>query len=253
MQENFKEKLARHDLLVGTIVTLPSPEIAEIFCGAGFDWLFVDLEHSTLSIRDAQVVLQAAAPKVPCVVRIPSNDEVWIKKALDIGSAGIIVPQVRTAEEAQRAVRLCKYPPAGSRSVGIARAQGYGQKFQEYVASANDEIAIIIQIEHIDAVNNLEEILNVAGIDCLFVGPYDLSATMGKIGDSGHVDVQSAISQVTQCAQRAKMPLGIFGATVAAIKPYIDNGYTLIAVGIDTLLLGNAAQSITAAVKATAV
>ncbi len=253
MQEHFKEKLARQDLLVGTIVTLPSPEIAEIFCGAGFDWLFVDLEHSTLSIKDAQAILQAAAPKVPCVVRIPSNDEVWIKKALDIGSSGIIVPQVRTAEEAQRAVRFCKYPPAGSRSVGIARAQGYGQKFQEYVATANDETAVIIQIEHIDAVKNLEKILDVSGIDCLFVGPYDLSASMGKIGDIVHAEVQDAISQVKKCAEKAKMPLGIFGASAEAVKPHIDNGYTLIAVGIDTLLLGNAARSIIAAVKATAV
>jgi 2-keto-3-deoxy-L-rhamnonate aldolase RhmA len=249
MQKQFKIKLSRHDLLVGTIVTLPSPEITEILCGSGFDWLFVDLEHSALSIKDAQVILQTATPQVPCVVRVPSNDEVWIKKALDIGAVGIIVPQVRTAEEAEQAVRLCKYPPEGSRSVGIARAQGYGQKFQDYVLSANDETAVILQIEHLDGVDNLEKILSVAGIDCLFVGPYDLSASMGKTGLLNDPDVQNAILRVKNAAEQANIPLGIFGATAEAVKPYIDSGYTVIAVGIDTLLLGNAAKSITALLK----
>ena len=249
MNESFKRKLTRGDLLVGSIITLPSPEIAEIFGLSGFDWLFVDLEHSALSIKDAQVILQAAAPQIPCVIRVPSRNEAWIKKALDIGSSGIIVPQVMTAEEAERAVRLCKYPPKGLRSVGIARAQGYGEKFQEYVVSANDETAVIIQIEHIDAVDNIESILKVSGIDCLFVGPYDLSASMGKIGLTTDPDVQNAISQVKKCAEQAKIPIGIFGATADAVKPYIQSGYTLIAVCIDTLLLGKAAKNITDLLK----
>jgi len=249
MRDKFKRKLVRHDLLVGTIVTLPSPEIAEVLGGSGLDWLFVDLEHSTMSIKDAQAILQATASTVDCVVRVPLNDEIWIKKTLDIGASGIIVPLVKTAEEAQRAVQLCKYPPKGLRSVGIGRAHGYGENFQDYIESANDEIAVIIQVEHIDAVNNIEKILNVPGIDGLFVGPYDLSASMGKIGRPTDPGVQEAISQVKRSATQAKMPMGIFGATTEAVKPYIDNGYTLIAVGMDTLLLGNAAKKITALLK----
>ena len=249
MTDSFKNKLARGDLLVGTIITLPSTEIAEIFCQSGFDWLFVDLEHSALDIKDAQLILQSVAPIIPCLIRVPSNDEVLIKKALDIGTSGIIIPQVRTIEDAKRAVQLCKYPPRGVRSVGIARAQGYGEKFQEYVVSANDETAVIIQIEHIDAVDNIENILKVSGIDCLFVGPYDLSASMGKIGLTTDPDVQNAISQVKKCAEQAKIPLGIFGATADAVKPYIQSGYTLIAVCIDTLLFGKAIKEMVGALK----
>jgi len=244
MNDSFKKKLIGKDLLFGTIITLPSAEIVEIFCQAGLDWLFMDLEHSAMSIKDAQLLLQVAAPKIPCLIRVPSNDETWIKKALDIGVSGIIVPQVQTVEDAKRAVQLCKYPPEGLRSVGIARAQGYGEKFQEYISSANDEAAVIIQIEHIDAVKNIEKIIKVPGIDCLFVGPYDLSASMGKIGLTTDPDVQKAISKVKRHAEQDRIPLGIFGATPEAVKPYILSGYTLIAVGIDTMLIGKAAKEI---------
>ena len=136
MNLNFKQKLARGDLLVGSIITMPAPEISEIICEAGFDWLFIDLEHSVMGVKEAQVLLQAASPNTACLVRVPAIDEVWIKKVLDIGPAGIIIPQVKTAEQVARVVQLCKYPPQGVRSVGIARAHGYGQKFQEYVAAS---------------------------------------------------------------------------------------------------------------------
>ena len=249
MNESFKRKLTRGELLIGTIVTLPSPEISEILCGSGFDWLFVDLEHSALSIKDAQVILQAASPQTPCLIRVPSLDEIWIKKALDIGPAGIIIPQVQTAQEAKLAVQLCKYPPEGVRSVGIARAQGYGPKFQEYISTANENTAVIIQIEHKDAVNNIDDVIKVSGIDCLFVGPYDLSASMGKAGLTTDPDVQNAIRRVKVSADGAKIPLGIFGATPEAVEPYIQDGYTLITVGIDVMLIGNAAKGITDLLK----
>lgn len=249
MNASFKKKLIEKELLLGTILTLPSTEIVEIICQAGVDWLFIDLEHSALSIRDAQLMLQVAGPEIPGLIRVPSNDDVWIKKALDIGATGIIVPQVNTAAGAQRAVQFCKYPPEGSRSVGIARAQGYGDKFQEYVASANSDIAVVIQIEHIDAVANIDKILAVPGIDSLFVGPYDLSASMGKTGLTTDPEVQAAISKMKQAATRANIPLGIFGPTAEAVSHYIQDGYTLIAVGIDTMLIGKAAKEMVAALK----
>jgi len=245
--ETFKQRLTRGDLLLGTIITLSSTQVAEICSLSGFDWLFVDLEHSALSLTDAQGILQTVAPSVPCLVRVPANDEAWIKKALDIGAAGIVVPQVKSVDDAQRAVRQCKYPPEGLRSVGIARAQGYGTHFQAYVQSANEEIAVIVQIEHIDAVNEIDAILDVPGIDCIFVGPYDLSGSMGKMGRVGDPEVQRAISTVRDCTQRVDLPLGIFGASTDAVKPYIQEGYTLIAVGIDTMLIANAASDITSA------
>jgi len=244
MNESFKKKLTRGDLLLGTIVTLPSVEIIEILCSRGFDWLFIDLEHSALSIREAQTILQVSGLKTDCAVRIPLNNEVWMKKCLDIGASGIIVPQIRNKEDAELAVQLCKYPPQGARSVGIARAQGYGNRFHEYVTEANDSIALVLQIEHIEAVNNIDEILNVPGIDCLFIGPYDLSASMDKIGRVTDPEVQDAISRVKKGAEQANIQLGIFGADAEAVLPYIESGYKLIAAGMDTMILGSAAGNL---------
>ncbi len=249
MNETFKKRLNRGDLLIGTIITIASPEIGEIYSGAGFDWLFIDLEHSALSVKDAQVILQSTSLGTPCLIRVPSLDDIWIKKALDIGASGIIIPQVKTAEDAQKAVQLCKYPPEGFRSVGIGRAQGYGENFQEYVINANDNIAVIIQIEHKDAVKNMGDIIKVAGIDSVFIGPYDLSASMNKIGRIADADIQNAIAQVKEIAERANIPLGIFGATVDAVRPYIMNGYTLVAIGIDTMLISNAAKGMIEKIK----
>ena len=130
MNMSFRKKTNPWRFTCGTIITLPSPEIAEIFCQLGFDWLFVDLEHSALSIKDAQVILQSAAHKTSYIIRVPSIDEGWIKKALDIGPSGIIIPHVKTVEEAKLVVQLCKYPPEGLRSVGIARAMNMEKNFR---------------------------------------------------------------------------------------------------------------------------
>ena len=249
MIQTFKQKLVGGELLVGSLITLQSPEISEIFSEAGFDWLFIDLEHSALGVKDAQVLLQAASAQTACLIRVPSLDEMWVKKALDIGSSGVIIPQIKTAQQVAQVVQFCKYPPEGTRSVGIARAHSYGQKFQEYVENANDQTTIVIQIENIEAVKNIESIVRVPGIDCLFVGPYYLSASMGKTGLTTDPEVQKAIQQVKQSAQQAHIPLGIFGTTIRAVQPYIQDGYRLIAVGMDASLLGSAAKEITHTLK----
>jgi 2-dehydro-3-deoxyglucarate aldolase/4-hydroxy-2-oxoheptanedioate aldolase len=249
MDETFRKKLLRGELLIGTVITLPSPEIAEIYAMSGFDWLFLDLEHSVMSLSDAQRILQSTASETHCLVRVPSIDEVWIKKALDMGPSGIIIPQVKTVDDVTRVVQLCKYPPDGSRSVGIARAQGYGETFQEYVSNANEKTAIIVQIEHEDAVKKIEDIVNVSGVDCLFIGPYDLSTSMGKPGMTTDPDVLNAITKVENFAKQAKTPLGIFGSSAEAVRPYIQRGYSLVAVGIDTMLIANAAKSIIESLK----
>ena len=244
MKTSLRKKIAQKLPLLGTMLTLPSPEIAEILCTAGFDWLFIDLEHGAMSIRDAQTILQAASPQVACVIRVPLNDETWIKKCLDIGASGIIVPQIQSAEEAAQAVRWCKYPPEGSRSVGIARAQGYGAHFKEYVDTANTDTTVILQIEHIDAIHNIKSIVTIPGIDCLFIGPYDLSASMGKIGQVNDPEVRDAIKKVKKCADAAHIPTGIFGTSPEAVRPYIDDGFSLIAINTDTKILGDAAKEI---------
>lgn len=241
MKHPLRARLLAGDLLVGTIATLAAPEVAEILAGLGFDWLFVDGEHAPLTARDAQALLQAAGPDCPCLVRVPIGDEVWIKKALDIGAAGVIVPQVHSAEQAKQVVRLCKYPPEGARGVGVARAHGYGSRFTEYLATANDQIAVVIQAESAEAVSNIDSIVEVPGIDAVLIGPYDLSSSLGKAGQVTHPVVTGAIAAIRDSCQQAGVKLGVFGLDAAAVRPFIEQGFSLIAVGIDAVFLSRAA------------
>jgi 2-dehydro-3-deoxyglucarate aldolase/4-hydroxy-2-oxoheptanedioate aldolase len=241
MKESFRRRLKRGDLLIGTLVTLASLETAEIIAEAGFDWLFVDMEHSTLGPPQAQAILQCVGERVDCVLRVPLNDEIWIKKALDTGAAGILVPQVNSIEDARRAVRYSKYPLQGSRSVGMGRAHGYGANSQAYLDQANNNIAVIIQAEHIEAVHNIEAIITVEGIDAVLIGPYDLSASMGLMGQVDSEGVQAAIEHVRQICQAHGMPLGIFTTRGERAEAYMQQGYNLIACSCDTLLLSQAA------------
>jgi HpcH/HpaI aldolase/citrate lyase family len=140
--------------------------------------------------------------------------------------------------------------PLGTRGVGIGRAHGYALRLQEYLTSANDQVAVIVQIEHIDAVTQIEAIVGVGGIDAVLVGPYDLSASLGRLGEVAHPDVQAAIDCVTRVCHDAGVRLGIFGVSAAALQPYLARGYTLLVAGVDTLLLGQAAQAILTELKA---
>lgn len=235
MNLNFRARLKKGDRLIGTLITIPAPEIAEIMAEVGYDWLFIDTEHASFDARSAQGILQAVDHRCPCVIRIPTNEEVWIKKALDIGAAGIIAPGVNSAEEAERIVRMCKYPPRGTRGVGIGRAHKYGLKFKEYVANANDEIAVILQAENTNAVENIAEIVQVPDIDAVLIGPYDLSASMEKMGCINDAAVQAAIASVMECCIEAGVPLGIFADSAESAAPFIEQGYTLIAISTDCL------------------
>ncbi len=242
--DNFKKRLNRGERLIGTVVSLPSPEVAEVLSMAGFDWLFVDMEHGAIGIQAVGNILRAASPRTPCLARVPSIDDVWLKKCLDMGVDGVIAPQIKTAEEAETVVARCKYAPLGVRGVGVARAQGYGTALQEYVARANDEIAVVLQIEHIEAVRHIHAIVEVPGVDALFVGPYDLSASMGRIGEVDHPSVREAIAVVRECAGKAGIAMGIFTATADSAKAFMAEGYTLAAVGVDAMLLAGAATEV---------
>ncbi len=244
MEHDFRERLLAGEQLVGPIVSLPTPEVAEILAGLGFDWLFVDAEHGPLDFSQVQALLQAACPACPCLVRVPAGEQVWIAKALDVGASGVIVPQIQTAEQAEAVVRLCKYPPQGQRGVGVARAQGYGSRLVDYLATANESIAVIVQAESVDAVRNMAAIAQVSGIDAVFVGAYDLSASLGKPGQVGDPEVQDAIRRITDICLAANVKLGAFGIDAAAVQPFLDNGYTLIAVGIDVVFLADGARSV---------
>jgi 2-keto-3-deoxy-L-rhamnonate aldolase RhmA len=244
----FRQRLKDHEMLVGTIVSLASPEVAEVLSAAGFDWLFLDAEHNPLEALTVQRLIMGARP-TPCLVRLARGDEVSIKKALDAGATGIIAPLINSAEQAAEVVRHAKYAPLGARGVGAGRAHGYGLAFQDYLSRANDETVVVVQAEHIEAVNNIEAIVQVPGVDAVLVGPYDLSASLGHIGEVTHPDVIAAIDRVTQACRVVNLPLGIFGMTAEAVRPYIDRGYTLLAVSIDTVLLGAAARQLLVQVK----
>lgn len=242
MNHQFRARLHAGELLVGTVITLPAPEITELLPELGFDWLFIDTEHAPFDSREAQTLLQAAGAGFPCLVRVPAGEEVWIKKALDIGAAGVIVPQVNSPEQAERIVRLCKYPPEGVRGVGIARAHRYGHRFQEYVEAANQQLTVVIQVENVDAVRNVGAIVSIPGIDAVFIGPYDLSASLGRVGQVGDPAVKEAITQVSESCRAAGVRLGAFGVDAEAVIPFIEQEFTLIAVGVDTLFLIKAAK-----------
>ena len=228
------------------MVTLPTAVSAEILADVGFDWLFIDGEHGPLETAELLSILQVVGEKSACLVRVPVAEETPIKRVLDLGAAGIIAPQVNTAELAASVVRWARYAPQGTRGVGLARAHGYGMRFQEYVESANDLVTVVVQAEHVEAVDNIESIVQVEGVDAVLLGPYDLSASMGKMGQIHDPEVVGAIEHITETCQKANMPVGYFGVTADAVKPAIERGYTLIVAGVDALLLGTAAKKLLA-------
>lgn len=230
------------------MITLSSPEVAELFAELGFDWLFIDAEHTPMEAPELQRLLQAANP-TPGVIRLASDSPTAIAKALDIGSAGIIVPQVNTAAATQQIVAAARYAPAGRRGRGLARAHRYGVKLAEYSASANDTVAVVVQAEHHEAVANIRDIVRVPGLDGVLVGPYDLASSMGLTGEVDHPDVRKAISTVRAACREVGLPTGILGLTAEALAPHLADGFTLVIAGIDVLLLGETARAMLTAVR----
>lgn len=211
--------------------------------GVGFDYLWIETEHAPMGLAHAQALIQAVAGRCPCLVRVPDRREVWIKKALDIGCDGIIVPQVRSATEARDIVRWSLYPPNGQRSVGVSRAHGYGMAFQEYINTVNDELVIVIQAEHVEAVQNIESIAAVPGIDAVLIGPFDLSGSLGVLGQIDHPRVLEAIETIRRGCDAAGVPLGIFASDASMAREYLEQGFSLIAVGMDAFFLWQSAQA----------
>lgn len=249
MADGFKDRLVAGELLYGTMITLPTPTTAEILADVGFDWFFIDGEHGPLGTPEILAILQTVGDKVACVVRVPEAAEVPIKQVLDLGAAGIIVPQVNTAEQAADIVRWAKYAPTGARGVGLARAHGYGPGFADYIDTANDETVVMVQAEHATAVENIESIVKVPGIDAIQLGPYDLSASMGKMGQIDDPEVVAAIDRVLAASKAAGLQVGCFGVTTGAVRADIERGCTLVTIGVDAMILGNAARRVLGDVK----
>jgi 2-dehydro-3-deoxyglucarate aldolase len=226
---------------IGSWITINNPSIAEIMADAGFDWLCIDLEHTIIDYTETQQLILAIQSKgLRAFVRVGENNARIIKRVLDAGADGIIVPSVNSALEAQKAVNSVKYPPAGKRGVGLARAQGYGFDFEYYRDIKSKEITLIVQIEHIDAIKELDLIIQTKGVDGTFIGPYDLSGSLGKPGEWNEPEVQKAINVYEEIAKKHKKLIGfhVTPPDYSLVNEKIKKGYNFIAFGFDAMFLG---------------
>jgi len=241
----FKQANRERRLQIGLWSSLASNIGAEIISDSGFDWILLDTEHSPNEIPMLVQQLQALGKGTATpVVRAAWNDLVLIKRILDIGAQSILIPYVQTAEEAKRAVAAVRYPPRGQRGVaGAARASRYG-RVTDYLKKADDEICLLVQVETRSALDQLEAIAAVEGVDGVFIGPADLSASLGHLGNAQHPDAQKAIEDAARRLKAVRMAAGILTGVEAEARRYIDWGYTFVAVGTDTVLLRAAADNL---------
>ncbi|MGB9498880.1 MAG: HpcH/HpaI aldolase family protein [Dissulfuribacterales bacterium] len=238
---DFKQRLKKHELTIGSWITIGSTAVAEIMARAGYDWLTIDMEHSAITLDIAQELIRVIelCGVVP-LVRVGHNDPDMIKRVMDAGSHGVIVPMVNSKEDAENAVFSVKYPPIGFRGVGLARAQKYGMDFEGYRKWNQADSIVIVQVEHIKAVENLEAILDVDGVDGFIIGPYDLSGSLGVPGEFDHPDVVATLKRVKEVAQK-KDALAGFHVIPPEVEPFqqkVSEGYRFIAHSLDSLILG---------------
>ncbi|MFT6069507.1 MAG: 2-dehydro-3-deoxyglucarate aldolase [Bacteriovoracaceae bacterium] len=246
MPKNIRELIRKGDTpAIGTWLSLGNEAIAEIFCNAGFSWICIDIEHSPCSLETTERLIRTIdlAGKAP-LVRLSSNDPVQIKRVLDSGAHGLIVPMVNSKEDVLRAYQSMHFPPLGNRGVGLARAQGYGPRFKDYHSWHKDNAPLIIQIEHIDALENLDDIFSCKEVDAYMVGPYDLSASMGIPGQFDHPDLLVALEKIKDTAKKYNVSPGIHivEPNKAELKDRISEGYTFIAYSVDFRILDHSAR-----------
>ena len=242
---NLKDRLNKHENTKGSWITIGSPSVAEIMTQAGFDWLVVDMEHSAISLKQAQDLIRTIelGGTTP-LVRVGHNDPNLIKRVMDAGSHGVVVPMINSKAEAEQAVASVKYPPKGFRGVGLARAQQYGADFENYRKWNQDNSIVIVQIEHIKAVENLEEILDVPEVDGFIIGPYDLSGSLGVPGQFDHPEVIKALQKVKTIAREKNALSGfhVIQPDPVQVLEKEKEGYKFIAVSLDILYLGNSCR-----------
>lgn len=236
----LKTKLLNKELTIGSWLTIGNEITTEIMATSGYDWLCIDMEHSAITLDMTQNMIRIIDQNnCTPLVRVGFNDANIIKRVMDTGSKGVIVPKVNNKQDALHAVGAVKYPPEGFRGVGLARAQQYGLGFEAYQAWNNKNSIVIVQIEDIEAVNNIRDILTTDGVDGFIIGPYDLSASMGYPGQFEREDVKEALAEVKKVAQELNVLSGFH--VVMPDKTDLESkkaeGYKFIAYGLDTLFL----------------
>lgn len=240
----LKQKLQNNELTIGSWIMMGHPMSVEVMALAGFEWLVVDIEHTSIDMGTTEQLISAIQAKgIKALVRVSKNEEVIIKRVLDMGADGIIVPMISSEEDAIQAVEYAKYPPVGKRGVGLYRASGYGTKFEEYKKWVDEKLVIIAQIEHIDAVKNIDDIIKVEGIDGTIIGPYDLSGSMGHPGEFERKDVKQAVTKVLESCKKANVASGfhVVDTNPQKLNEKIKEGCTFLAYGIDYFFMRDAA------------
>lgn len=252
LRGDLKRKLAKSELTFGSWITINHRAVVEIMSTAGFEWLCIDVEHSAIGIQDvANLIAHIQGNGMQALVRVNENNPDIIKRVMDAGAEGIIVPMICSAEEARNAVAAVRYPIDGKRGVGLSRAQNYGIGFDEYLDWLRKDSVIIAQIEHIEAIRNLEEIVSVEGLDGVIVGPYDLSASMGFPGEFHRDEVLDALKLVDEVCLRKGVPLGfhVISSDHNKTLDKVRAGYSFLAVSLDFFFLGDLARNEMAALK----
>jgi len=243
--KSVRDALRKREVTLGSWIQIGHPAVAEIMAQAGYDWIAADCEHTEIDVAGfAQLARAMASTGTSPLVRVRENDTLAIRQVLDLGAHGVIVPLVNTAEEARRAVAAAKYPPEGVRGFAFSRANAYGVDFDQCARTANDSISVVVMIESKEAVTNLEAILQVEGVDGVFVGPYDLSGSYGIPGQTSHKLVTDACHFIAEACERAGKSAGIHVVlpTPETVSEAIASGFTFIALGVDTVFLRQAAR-----------
>lgn len=245
----FRDRLAAADRpLAGLWTCSGSPLAAEILAGAGMDWMLIDMEHSPLDLQTVLAQLQAiAAYDTTPVVRVPVGDVVTIKQVLDLGAQNILVPMISTAEEAEAVIRAVRYPPRGVRGVGSALARSARwNRVDDYLTNTDAYVSVFVQVETAQGVDNAEAIAAVDGVDGVFVGPSDLAASMGLIGQQTHPDVVAAVLRAFDGIRSAGKPAGVNAFDPAAADAYVEAGASFLLVGADVAMLARASEALAA-------
>jgi 2-keto-3-deoxy-L-rhamnonate aldolase RhmA len=238
MKRTLKQKLKAGETMIGSWITFSDPAIAEIMAKSGFDWLAIDMEHSSLSSDQAQQIIRVIdLCGITPLVRVKENNPDLIKGFMDAGAHGVIVPMINSKEEAERAVSAVKYPPLGTRGVGLSRAQNYSMDLESYYRWNQDNSLVFVQVEHIKAVENLESIMEVDGVDGFFLGLYDLSGSLNCTGDFEHPMLKAALERVFQKSEEKGYLKGqhVVNPKPELIQEAITKGVTFIGYGVDFL------------------
>lgn len=242
----FKQAIFAARPQIGLWQALASPYTVEICAGAGFDWLLIDAEHAPNDLQSVLAQLQAAAPyPVEPVVRLPAGDPVQVKQYLDIGARSLLIPMIESRDDAAAMVRATRYPPHGNRGVGsaLARASRWNRR-PDYLQQAADEICLLLQVESRAGVDVISDIAALDGVDGVFIGPADLAADLGQLGNPAHPDVQRVVEAALVAVRQAGKPAGILIADEKLARRYLELGATFVAVGTDVTLLARGAEAL---------